>query len=337
MKKQVIIGLVVAAACLAYVLKDVDFAHLWQQARDLNPLYLLWVNLPIALTFWLRALRWRILLAPVGRFSLAGLTWANLIGFGANNILPARLGELVRAYVLGRLEETPAAGVLATIVVERILDGLMLLVILFVTLLFVDPSAAAGAFDVAYLRGAGYSLLGLYLGVLAVMAALWRWPEATRRLLTGLASRLSARLGQLVGRLLETFQQGLGILGRAGHLPALVAYTALIWLSYLAAFGVFLPAVGLPLRPIYAAMAFSGSGLAAAVPGGPGYVGAFQLAVTWALIMAGAPRQEAIAYSILFWAVQYFPLTAAGLVAMWKKGLDLASLQRAGRDLEAKD
>ncbi len=330
------IGLALSAACLAWVLKELDFARLWELARQVNLLYPLAVVLLLAVTFWLRSQRWRILLRPVKQTGLANLYQANLIGFGANNLLPARLGELVRAYAVGRLEGVAASSALATIVVERVLDGLMLVLVLFLALMFVKPGARAGAFSVAHLRAAGLGLLAVYLAVLGLVAALWRWPGTTVDKAAGLAGRLSPGLGQKVRESLESFHHGLAILARARSLPSLVGLSLLLWAAVLGGFWVFLPAVGLAASPVLAAMALAGSSVGVAVPAGPGYAGTFQLAVTWALMMAGADQQRALAYSLLLWAVNYFPLTAAGLWLMWRKGMALGGLSRQGRRLAEK-
>lgn len=333
MKRHAIIGLVISLAALAWVLRGVDFARLWELAKGVNPLYVLAVNALLALSFWVRSLRWQVLLHPVGHYGLGPLMSANLIGFMANDVLPARLGELVRTYAASRLTGAPMAGVLGTIVVERVLDGLTLVMVLFITLLFADPAAQAGSFSVAYMRSAGYFLLAAYLGVLAVVGCLWRWPAATLGLIGRLAGRITPGLAARLTELLTAFAQGLAVLGRWRALLWLSVLSLGVWAPFFFMYGVFLPAVGLPFDPFMAAMALTGGTLAAAVPAGPGYVGTFQLACLWALMIAGADRQRAEAYVFIYWAVQYFPLVIAGLVEMYRRGMRLGSLQSGGEAL----
>ncbi len=334
-KRQLIIGLAISLACLAYVLRELDFSTLWRLAAGVNPLYYLLVLLLMALSFWVRAARWRVLLSPIKDCGTGNLFAVNLIGFMANNVMPARLGELVRCYVLARTESLPAGSALGTIVVERVLDGLCLLLVLFAALFFADPRAHAGSFSVAYLRAAGLGLLVVYLLVLSVAVALWRWPAATIGTLGRLAGRVSPRLGQKLTELLGSFADGLAVLGRARQLLPLALQTLGVWLPFYALYFVFLPAVGLPLSPLLAGMAMAGGSVGAAVPAGPGYIGTFQLAVTWAMMLAGAPQQQALGYSLLIWAAEILPLTAAGLITMWKKGMDLSNLQEQSQGLAA--
>jgi len=329
---HLILGLAISLACLAFLLRGVDLARLWELIRQVHLLYYLMVAALLAVGYWVRSLRWRLLLKPLKDCNLGDLFSANLIGFMANNILPARLGELVRAYAANRLAQVPASSALATLVIERVLDGMTLLVVLFAALIFADPRAQAGAFNVAYLRAAGLFLLAAYLGVLAVMAALWRWPQAATGWLAGLAGRLSPRLGRWGQEALTHFTAGLAMLSQARHLPLLLLQSALLWaLSLLAAY-LFLPAVGLPLSPLMAAMVMAGSTLAAAVPSGPGYIGTIQLAMLWALMLAGADEERATAYAVVYWAACYFPMTAAGLVEMLRRGLSLGSLRQRAQE-----
>ena len=328
------VGLLISLACLAYVLREVDFHRLWQLTRQVNPLYVLGLAILLAISLWFRSWRWRLLLEPVHHCRLGTLYSANLIGLTANNLLPARLGELVRAYTLSQLEPVPASSALATLVLERVLDGLCLLLLLFAALLFADPQAHAGSFSVAYLRGAGLFLLTLYLGVLALMVCLWRWPRATMGWLGHLAGRLSPALGKRVEGLLETFHQGLAVIGRARRLVPLGLSSLAVWVPILAMFLLFLPAVEMPPSLMLAAMAMAGASLGSAVPAGPGFVGTFQLAVAWCLMMAGADPQKAMAFSLIFWAVTNLPLTLAGLTEMWRRGTGF-SPQKRGTNKES--
>lgn len=330
MRWHILVGLAISAACLAWLLGQVDLPRLGQLLVQLNPWYLLAVAAILSWVFFLRSQRWRLLLRPLKRCPIGPLYSANLIGFMANNILPARLGEIVRAYAANRLCAVPVAGALATLVIERILDGMAILAFFFLALWFTDPTAQAGAFNVAYLQGAGLFLLAGYLGVLALVAALWRWPAATSGRLSRLVGRFSPRLGQKTASILEGFTQGLALLGQGRHLPLLIAQSLALWLLMLLSGYIFLPAVGLPHSPLLAAMALVGGSLAAAVPSGPGYIGTTQLAVTWALMLAGADQERAAAFSLVFWAANYFPITAAGMVEMLRRGLSLDSLRGGG-------
>lgn len=331
MRWQLALGLAISAACLAWILGQVDLTRLARLMTSFSPWYPLAVAVLLAWIFFLRSQRWQLLLRPLKRCPVGELYSANLIGFMANNVLPARLGEIVRAYAVNRLCVVPVSGVLATLLIERVLDGMAILAFFFLALFFTDPTAQAGAFNVAYLRGIGLFLLAGYLGVLGLMAALWRWPSATSGWLARLAGRLSPRLGERAASILTNFTQGLGLLGQGRHLPLLIAQSLAMWMLMLLTAYVFLPAMGLPHSLLMAAMALVGGSLAAAVPAGPGYIGTTQVAVMWTLMLAGADQERAAAFSLVYWAALYFPVTAAGLVEMLRRGMSLSSLRGGGK------
>lgn len=323
---QVWLGIALSLACLVWVLREVDFVQLWQAVRQVNLFYVLLLNLLYAGSFTMRTFRWQLLLEPVKRADFASLFSANIIGFMANNLLPARLGELVRALVASRLVKAPLAGTLASLVVERMLDGPVVLGFIMVVLFFLDPQAAAGPLTVDALRAAGLSLFLVWLALLALLAAAVRWPGQVAGAVGGAAARLSLRLGVRLRRVLLIFGQGLAPLKRPELLFRLfllsLGVRAFIFLMHT----VFLAAVGLPMDIMLGAMTTLAALLATSIPAAPGSIGAFQLATYWALIMVGAPEQPALAYSILYWAAQYFPLVAAGLVETYRQGFNLRFL-----------
>jgi uncharacterized protein (TIRG00374 family) len=334
---KTLLGLALSLACLAYVLRELDFAQLWSLAREVSPLYVLALNALYALSLVIRTWRWQALLRPVGTYRFAPLFSANLIGFMANNLLPARVGEVVRAWTGARLAGLPVSTSLATIVVERMLDVPVLLAFLFLVIYFLEPGRQAEIFSREYLHAAGVSLAGGYLAILAIMAAVLRWPRRLTDLLAGLAGRIRPSLEPKARRLLASFTQGLATLGQGRALLNLLGLSVLVRVPILAMHYCFLPAVGLPQTLFMAAMAALGHGLALTLPAGPGYIGTYQLGVFWALLLAGAPREPALAYAVIFWAVQYFPLVIVGLIETYRHGLALTSLRRQGEELANPD
>lgn len=330
---QVWLGIAVSLACLVWVLREVHFSQLWRAALQVNPLYILLVNVLYAGSFTMRTFRWQLLLEPVKHAEFAPLFSSNIIGFMANNVLPARMGELVRALVASRLVKAPLAGTLASLVVERMLDGPVVLGFLLVVLFFLDPRAEAGPLTVGAIKTAGLSLFAVWLAILALMASAVRWPRRVANALGSAAARLSPRLGARLRRVLLTFGQGLAPLRSPKLLIRLFLLSLGVRVFIFLMHTVFLAAVGLPLDIMLGAMATLAALLATSIPAAPGSIGAFQLATYYALVMVGAPEQPALAYSILYWAAQYFPLVAAGLVETYRQGFNLRFLGNGGRAL----
>lgn len=313
-------GLALGLSCLGLALRDLDWRTLARLIRDLDPWYLVGLNLLLALSLGLRVVRWRLLLPRQPQTPWPPLASAMVVGYAANNLLPARLGEVVRAWAGARLAGLPLGTVAASMVAERVLDGPVMLAFFFLVLPWLDPAARAGAFSAAYFRAAALSLLLVYLLLLALLAALLAWGERVSGPLVRLAGRLGPRPAHGLRRGLDSFLAGLHFLGGPRRLLGLLLLSVALRVPLFAMHWMFLPAVGLPLDLMMAAMATVGAGLASTLPSGPGYIGTYQLAVFWGLRLCGAPKQPALAYALLYWSGQYFPLVVAGLVEAWRQG-----------------
>ena len=164
MRGKVWLGVAVSAVLLWVAVRGVSLDEVLQQLRQVRPVWLVPVIVSIFLRFWLTAVRWQVLLRPVKRVGIHRLFAITMIGFMANNVLPARLGEFVRAYALGRSEALPPSLPFATIVIERIFDGFTLLLFLVGGLSFLQPSRT--------LLWAAALTCALYLGILGGLVAL---------------------------------------------------------------------------------------------------------------------------------------------------------------------
>jgi uncharacterized protein (TIRG00374 family) len=270
--------------------------------------------------FWLTAIRWQVLLRPAKRIGTHRLFAVTLIGFMANNVLPARLGEFVRAYALGRTEALASSLSFATIVVERVFDGFTLLLFLVIGLSFLDPqpwllwsAAAAGA---------------LYLAALGVLLGLRRPGGAA--LSARLVGWLPAGLRVRVSGLLASFTLGLQVFDDPRALLTVAGLSLLIWLINVAGIQAMFATFALDL-PVHAAMlAQAVIAVAIVLPSAPGYVGTFQVATVAALALFAVPEATALSLSLVYHAVNYVPITVAGLVYLSAMNLTLGELRAAG-------
>jgi uncharacterized protein (TIRG00374 family) len=270
--------------------------------------------------FWLTAIRWQLLLRPVKQVGVHRLFAITMIGFMANNVLPARLGEFVRAYALGRSEALPPSLPFATIVIERIFDGFTLLLFLVGGLSFLQASRAL-------LWAAG--LMGvLYLGVLGGLLIL-----RTGRglgLLTGTLDRLPDRFGKPGRHLLDSFRVGLDVLGDTRALLLTALMSILIWVVNAAGVEAMFRAFSLEL-PLYASFLLLGViAVALVLPSAPGYVGPFQVGTVQGLALVGVTRDTALSLSIVYHLANYIPITIVGLAYLSALNLTLGELRTAG-------
>ncbi len=330
---QLLVGVAVSVVAVWFTMRGVSVPEVWKALTRADP-WLFVAVMALALgSFWVRALRWRSLLAGGRTMAFDSLLSATLIGFMTNNVLPFRLGEFVRPWVLARREGCSTSMALATIVVERVVDMLTLLAILGVTLL-VHPIRSGSEAARLTQAGAG-TLIVLTLGLTVLLVALERMPGLSHRLIAGLGRRLPERHRGRVTGALEHFLEGLGLFR---DLPRLL-WVFLLSFVLFGCFGVALQlsmlAFGLHL-PWYAGLlVLVISAFAIMAPAAPGYIGTMNLACVAGLALFGVTNRDlANSFSWFYWAAQWLPVTAGGLVYLRREGLSLRSLDRIGKKAE---
>jgi uncharacterized protein (TIRG00374 family) len=301
----VLTALAVTALALLYALWGVDWARLVAVLAGAE----LWVLAPFAgflvLFYLFTALRWNLILRPLGRFTLAQSGPAMMIGFAGNNVIPAHLGELVRAVVFGRRHGLPASSVLATLVVERLLDVLAILVFYCMAVLSIDPFPAS-------IR-TGAELVAVALGGFTVALVLFlAFPRPFLRLWEGLAAWLPAAVRARGTALLVNAVEGLAALKSPGLLVLMVGYSLLKWAACGAMVWLSLRAFGTGLPASVSMIVIAVSALAVTVPSAPGFFGAMQAAFVFALLPFGIGRETALAASVLYLVSQWLPTTLFG-------------------------
>ena len=320
MRGKVLLGVAVSAVLLWVAVRGVSLDEVLQQLRQVRPAWLVPVLASIFLRFWLTAVRWQLLLRPVKRIGVHRLFAITMIGFMANNVLPARLGEFVRAYALGRSEALPPSLSFATIVIERIFDGFTLLVFLVGGLSFLQPSRTL-------LWAAGLTCV-LYAGVLGGLVVL-----RTGRglgLLTGALDRLPGRLAGPARRLLESFRAGLDVLSDVRALLLTALLSIVIWVVNAAGVEATFRAFTLDLPPYASFLLLGTIAVALVLPSAPGYVGPFQAGTVQGLAMVGVARDTALSLSIVYHLANYIPITVVGLAYLSALNLTLGELRTAG-------
>ncbi len=270
---------------------------------------------------WLRAVRWKVLLAPIKRVSVSRLFVVVAIGYMANNVLPARLGEVVRAYVLKEREGVSRFSSLATIAVERMFDGIAMLIFIGVaSLLMPFNEEVSNIF-----RLAGVIFIGALIILLIIVSSQDRTRQLARLVLARLPTRISARAGGLLEKVLA----GLTALQRPGSLMAILALSLLAWL--LEASMYYLIGIGFNLNiPLVGYLLTTAViNLGTMVPSSPGYVGTFEALGVLALGFLGADKQLAFAYIVALHLALLVPITVLGFVYMWRHNLSLATASSA--------
>jgi glycosyltransferase 2 family protein len=313
---KILLGLTVSVGLLVYCFWDVDFRVVVGRLRET-----LWtfLALSVALNFvslWMRAVRWYYLFPP--ETNPSHLFRALLIGYMGNNLLPLRAGELVRVYVATRRGQRFGT-TFATVVVERVLDGLA--VGLIVAALLVVVSVPTN------LRWSIIVFLVLDLAGLLVLVTIATMPGVCRVLIEMLFRRVAWVERRLI-RLLDVMIEGLRGLRAARHIGPIVAYSVGIWLSLALSVWTALHAahLDLPLVAAWTLLAFLGLGVS--LPSSPGFVGVIQAATVLALTLFAVPRTEALSFSLLMHASQFFPITIVGLLYLLVEQVSLTDAAR---------
>ena len=323
----VIAGLTVAL--VAVFLRSIDLREAWRATTRAD---LGWIVAAAAVTlqtYLLRAWRWQVLLQPIGHAPFRTAFRTTVIGFAASFLLPGRVGELLRPYLLARTERLNAASTLATIIVERLLD-LCTVLLLFALALMTTRIDVGPKVRLAGQMSAAVSVFGLVL--LFVLAG---HPDRLARWTGSLTRRLPAAIGHALAGFVRTFAEGLRVMRSPGHMASAVAWSVPLWLSI--ALGIYMTTRAFDLT-----MGFVGSfivlgylAVGVAVPT-PGATGGFHTAYLLALTdFFGAPESVAGAAAIVLHLVSFVPVTLLGVVFMWQDGLTLGSLRSMKTKAEA--
>lgn len=325
MKAKFWIGIIISIVFLYLFFRKVDFYELWRSLKGVNYFYIIPIIMLMPVMFFVRAERWRCLLIPIRNIGIPSLFSATVIGFAANNILPARIGEIVRAYVIGRKENISKSSALATIIVERFFDGLM--VILFILLIIAFPPFKEVEI-IERLKGAALLLSGIFIGGVVAMIFLKYNTTVALEWAGFLFSPLPHRFSERLLGILKSFAEGLGVIGKGGYIFLIFIYSIIIWfLAVLVAY-ILLPAFSLKGLPIMAAIFIQVAiAFGVAVPSAPGYVGTFHFACATGLGLLGVDSYTARSFAIVMWAVSIIPVTVLGLFFLWRGNLSLSEIK----------
>ena len=333
---RTIVILTLAAGLIALFLHNVDLLGAIATIGRARPA---WLALSLATMFVnlaIRALRWQYLLEPLGKTSFRNAFRATAVGFAASSILPARAGEVIRPYFLARHERLSATGAFATIILERLLDTVTVLVLLasFVFVFGRELSAARpGVF--AAVKWAGATAGALALGSLLVLFVLAGDPARLGRTLTRLEEVVPSTLARLMARVAEKFATGLGAIRRPRRLLVALAWSFPLWFTI--ALGIWAVSVAFGF-----AMPFTGSFLliallviGVAVPT-PGAIGGFHEAFrVGATVFYGAPDAAAVGAAIVLHVFSIGPSLLLGLFFAAQVGLNLSGMRRLADQAEA--
>ena len=317
-----------AVALLAIFLRNANLTRVWIELTSARPdLLFLAVALTIAMAF-VRAERWQYLLAPLGRTRFRAAFRTTIIGFAASFVLPARVGEVLRPYLLARSERLPAPAVFATIIVERLLDLLAVIVLLIAFFLFFrghEATAAPALYRAVMLGAAATAPVGL--GILIAMFLMAGHPERVHALVLGIERVLPHRLAHWLATFTQTFARGLAVVRSPSRVVWAIGWSLVLWLAIAAQLWILVHAfdIALPLGGSFLVTAILVVGVAVPTPGGVGGTHeAMRLSLT---AFYGADNDAAVGAAILQHGVNFVPYLLLGLWFLAQDGLTMTRLR----------
>lgn len=326
-KKGNIIGLLLSAVCMFMVFRKVDWTALLASLASLNYAYVVLAIAVFLTTFTVRTLRWQALLRPTKEIGFKRLFSVIFIGYMSNNVLPARLGEVVRAYVLSRKEGVRKSTTLATIFIERIFDGLSLLFILglFMVLYATNVIPLHEAFP-AWINKAGLLACVGFVGAFGFVVALEHSPATGEAMKTAIRRFAPENAQARALSVLEAFQRGVSCLRSMKVLLFVFGASLVVWLIEGSTYYLLGQAFGLNVAFHAFLVTMVVVNLGTIIPSAPGFVGTFQLFCVVALGLFGVKHEAALSYGLVLNMAEYLPVTFLGIGFLAAEGLGFGTV-----------
>lgn len=318
---RLILGLIISALFLFWALNGLELDQFWFHLQGAT----YWWLLPgIGVYFigvWVRTWRWHYLLRPLKAIPLSRLFPVVCIGYAGNNIYPARAGEVLRAYILREQEGISVSANMATVVVERLFDGLVMLAFVMLTLPFANFGDRYNNFVLLF------SLLFMgALGVFLLMAARPTWIEQMVALV--LRYLVPTRFHETINDLVMRFLAGLSSLRRGRDVLMIFMTSVLIWLLETLKYWFVMQAFPFDV-PFTVLMLMNGIvNLATTLPAAPGHIGTFDGPGIEVLEAFGVSQAVATSYTLVLHAALWLPITLIGLFYLWQARLDVGRVQK---------
>ena len=320
-----LLGLAISGLALWLTLRGKDLGAIWEAVRAADYVWLVPYFLVLTLIHLAQTWRWGILLEPLARIPFWKLNAVSAVGIMALVVLPFRLGELARPYLIAERPNLRVSAALSSVVVERVADGLFMAALLVITLLGVPNGTPA----VRFLRVGGVLLFLVFAAGLAFLVVAHRNRALALRITHKILDPLSSRFADHLTSMMDAFFHGLGRVPSRGKVALFFALTAGYWA--LSAWSIALLARGfdvhLSAQESLTVLAVLVVGIM--IPAGPGMVGTYQAAVTLglALFLPGSVVDtRGVAFANVLWAGQLVQVTVFGMIFLFSKHIRLTQL-----------
>ncbi len=316
MKKQFVFGLAVAVICLYFVFKGIAFGVLFHTLRHGKVAWIMLALVLYTFGYILRTIRWAILLEPVKPIAASSLFAPMAIGYFANNVLPFRVGELVRAHVTGKKFHISRTASLGTILLERLCDTLSFLTTFCVVALFFP-------FPALVEKGAMVLATGCFL-VIGGLIFMTRHRSLFDRWVHRFVSSTTWR-NKFFG-VINKFSEGVGGIKNARYVVMALLLSLIVWVIEGTFLFLMARAFSVPLGYPQSFFVLFFMGLAVTLPQAPGYVGTLELFGVTALGLLSVPKQLGLSLILAVHGTQFIFVLVLGIWALWSEGLTFGNL-----------
>ena len=323
------LGMLISILFIWLALRGLRLEEFWGAVQGAN---YIWLLPGVAIYFvgvWVRAWRWHYLLGPIKKIPTKTMFPITTIGYMGNNIYPARAGEVLRAVILKRREGVPVSASLATIIVERIFDGVVMLAFVFVNLPELARLTGASGF-VGNIQQVALIGTGAFLGALAVFLLAAMFPQVTARAAGWFIVRfLPERLREKVDGILLKFLEGLASLRSPFNVLMVFFTSVIIWLLETGKYWLVMHAFPFEVS-FFALMLMNGIvNLATTIPSAPGYIGTFDAPGIAVLTAYGVDQATAAGYTLVLHVALWLPITLLGAYYLAREGIKWSDAMRA--------
>ena len=329
---KTLLGIIISVFFLWLSFRNVDVHEVLTAFSNTNFVLMLPTLLLLLFSFYIRAIRWKRILSRNSDIRMKVLFNATIIGYAANNILPSRLGEIVRAMIVSRKTGISKSRCFASLVFERILDGFSLIFMLGILLLL-------SSYEFPDWLNRSFYLLGTLYGALIIMMLLFFFrKEMFIKVTSLLLFFVSANVKLKVIDFIHSFSKGFTILSSPKDLLIVILQSLVIWVPNVLFTYFVMQIFGLDLEPGAALILLVAISASSVLPSAPGFWGTLQFVSVVILGIFGIEKSTALSFAIVFHLIQYVPITLAGMILYVALGFNLKKLkeERSSQEVAAR-
>lgn len=313
-------GIFISVIFLFLIFQNIDLNNVVESMKAFNIYYAIPAIITYALSYIIRSMRWKKLLSVSKDINFLGVLKALYIGYMANNLLPARMGEIYRAHIIGTEQNIKRSSALASIVVERIFDGLILFIMLLILVSFFYQTPILLNICIT----TGFIFLGGFIFIVIIS----RSTEKKYCFIPILCNKLPDIIQEKVEPRMKAFVDGLGVLTSIKGFLFILLTSIIAWFlewatMYIIVTGFNLPEIITPLTIAFLVVLVAFSTM---IPSGPAFVGPYQYAYILALGFSQVPDGSALAIAVTTQFIMMAPVIVVGMVLLWKSHLKLGEI-----------